>query len=67
MNSVSITSTGQIANLESLGEGDCPLTDLGEGLVGDGLRGDRAGGVAGVDARLLDVLHDAADHNLQRY
>src|SRR5699024_31441 len=54
----------QAAHADSLGDRQRRLTDAFEHVLAQGQRGQDAGRVAGVDAGLLDVLHDAADEDL---
>ena len=52
----------QAADAERLGDGGRLAADLGLDPLAERHRRDDAGRVAGVDAGLLDVLHDGADH-----
>ena len=54
----------QTPDIEGPGQGACVTLDLGDHLGRQALGRERAGRVAGVDARLLDVLHHAADDHL---
>ena len=57
-----VLDVDQAAHLELVGDGPGVGLEHGECLGREGDRGQHAGGVAGVHAGLLDVLHDPADH-----
>ncbi len=51
-------------DVERVGEFAGVVADLAEDVVGERDRREHAGGVAGVDAGLFDVLHDAGDDDV---